>query len=310
MAALSQAKKLVRRYAPRGVVSALRGARRRAQRTRYRVRRRLDPVTIGRDDLVRAFGEVGLVEGDGVFVHSAMSAFGEIEGGPPTVIAALEQVLGPHGLIAMPAFPLTASGIDHLAAHPVFDVRETPSRMGAITEHFRKLPGVVRSDHPTHSVAARGPGAEQLVAAHADAETPFGAGTPFARMIERGVKQVWFGTGLPTFTLYHSYESLRPGGFPIEVFHPQRQPARVVDASGEEREVTTLVHDPRYAERKDETRARMKELLLAGGKLRRTTLGRGEILVLDLSDLMAELERLLEAGVTIYSFDVRERAEA
>lgn len=310
MAALSTAKKLVRRYAPRGVASALREARRRAQGTRYRVRQRLDPVTLGQDDLARAFREVGLRDGDGVFVHSAMSAFGEIQGGPTTVIAALEQVLGPQGLIAMPAFPLTASGLDHLAANPVFDVRETPSRVGAITEHFRKLPGVVRSDHPTHSIAARGPGAEELVAGHADAETPFGEGTPFARMIERGVKQVWFGTGLPTFTLYHAYESLRPGGFPIEVFYPQRQPARVVDASGAEREVTTLVHDPRYAERKDETRERMKELLLAGGKLHRTTLGRGEILVLDLSDLMSELERLLQAGVTIYAFDVRSEGEA
>jgi aminoglycoside 3-N-acetyltransferase len=310
VAALSTAKKLVRRYAPGGVVSALRAARRKAQRTRYRVRQRLDPVSLGRGDLVRAFREVGLGEGDGVFVHSAMSAFGEIQGGAPTVVAALEEVLGPHGLIVMPAFPLTGSGLDHLAAHPVFDVRETPSRMGAITEHFRELPGVARSDHPTHSVAARGPGADELVAGHADAETPFGAGTPFARMIERGVKQVWFGTGLPTFTLYHAYESLRPGGFPIDVYHSQRQPARVVDARGEEREVTTLVHDPRYAGRKDETRARMKELLLEGAKLRRTRLGRGEILALDLSDLMGEMERLLQAGVTIYAFDVREPVDA
>jgi aminoglycoside 3-N-acetyltransferase len=178
--------------------------------------------------------------------------------------------------------------------------------MGAVTEYFRKLPGVVRSDHPTHSVAARGPGAEDLVAGHADAETPFGAGTPFARMIERGMQQVWFGTGLPVFTLYHAYEALRPGGFPIAVFHPERLPARVVDARGEERAVTTLVHDPRYAERKDETRARMKELLLAGGTLRSAALGRGEVLALDLADLMSEMERLLQAGVTIYAFDVRE----
>jgi aminoglycoside 3-N-acetyltransferase len=304
--ALSTAKKLVQRYAPRGVVTALRGARRRAQRTRYRVRQRIDPVTLDREEIARAFREVGLREGDGVFVHSAMSAFGEIQGGPPTVIAALEQVVGSSGLISMPAFPLTGSGIDHLAGNPVFDVRETPSRMGAITEHFRKLPGVARSDHPTHSVAARGPGAEELVAGHAEAETPFGEGTPFARMIERGLKQVWFGTGLPIFTLYHAYEALRPGGFPIAVFHPERLPARVVDARGQEREVTTLVHDPRYAGRKDETRARMKELLLEAGTLRRTELGRGEILALDLSDLIGEMERLLQAGVTIYSFDVRE----
>jgi aminoglycoside 3-N-acetyltransferase len=308
MATLSTAKKLVRRYAPRRVVSALRRGQRRARGARFRIRQRIDPVTLGRVDLVHAFREVGLNEGDGVFLQAAMSAFGEIEGGPATVVAALDEVLGPEGLIAMPTFPLTGSAIDHLAAEPVFDVLSTPSRMGAITEYFRTLPGVVRSDHPTHPVAARGPGAEQLVAGHAVAATPFGEGTPFARLIERGVKQVWFGTGLRIFTLYHAYESLRPGGFPIAVYHSRRRTSRVVGVDGVERTVTTLVHDPRYAERKDPTRERMKELLLQGGKLRRTQLGRGEILVLDLADLVQEMERLLQAGSTIYAFDVREEA--
>jgi aminoglycoside 3-N-acetyltransferase len=306
MAALANAKQLVQRYAPHRVVSILRRAQRRARGVRYRLRQRVDPVTLVREDVVRAFREVGLREGDGVFVQTAMSAFGEIEGGAPTVVAALEEVLGPDGLIVMPAFPLTGSGADHLAEHPVFDVRESPSRMGAITEHFRKLPGVVRSDHPTHSIAARGPGAEELVAGHADAETPFGVGTPFERMVQRGVTQVWFGTGLRTFTAYHAYECLRPGGFPIDVFHPTRLPSRVVGPDGAEREVTTLVHDPRYADRKDPTRDRMKELLLEGGRLRRTTLGRGEIMVLGLPEMMGEMERLLQRGVTIYAFDVRD----
>src|SRR5687768_2555684 len=127
MAGLVTAKKLAQRYAPRSVVSVLRRARRRARGTRYRLRQRLDPVTLDREDLVRAFREVGLRQGDGVFMHTSMSAFGEIRGGPATTVAALEEVLGPEGLIAMPAFPLTGSGIDHLTAHPVFDVRETPS---------------------------------------------------------------------------------------------------------------------------------------------------------------------------------------
>jgi aminoglycoside 3-N-acetyltransferase len=310
MQILGSAKKLVERRAPARLVSRLRRAQRKARGARYRIRQRLDPVSLGREDLERAFRAVGLTEGDGVFVHSSLSAFGEIQGGPATVMAALERVLGPEGLIAMPAFPLTAGAADHLRAHPVFDVRRTPSRMGALTEHFRQLDGVARSDHPTHSVAARGPGAEELVAGHADAETPFGTGTPFARLIDREMKQVWFGAGLTTFTLYHAYEVLRPGGFPVEVLHPERVPARVVGLDGEERSVTTLVHDPRYATRKDPTRERMKARLLEAGTLRSTRLGRGEIMALDLGDLMSEMERLLGAGVTIYAFDVRDAGAA
>ena len=68
------------------------------------------------------------------------------------------------------------------------------------------------------SVCARGPGAEELVAGHELAPTPFGAGTPFARLIERGAHQVYFGSGVGAITMYHAYECLREPPYPIEVF--------------------------------------------------------------------------------------------
>ena len=71
--------------------------------------------------------------------------------------------------------------IEHLASDPVFDVRSTPSRMGAISEAFRQAPGTLRSLHPTHSTCVRGPGADAIVAGHESAPAPFGDGTPFPR---------------------------------------------------------------------------------------------------------------------------------
>jgi aminoglycoside 3-N-acetyltransferase len=287
---------------PASRLTQLRAARTRLRRLRYGLRQRAAPVHVTRDDIVASLREVGLREGDGVFIHSSLSRFGEIEGGSETVLEAFDEVLGPDGLIAMPAFPLVGGTLEFLSTEPVFDVRSTPSTMGALTERFRTSPGAVRSLHPTHSVVARGPGAEELVAGHAEAATPFGEGTPFARMIERGVVQVWFGVGLRIFTLYHAFECLHPG-FPIEVFHEERVEARVIDEDGRERRVSTLVHDPVTAGRKDPTRDAIRDHLLEAGVLRRTTLGRGEVMAARMPELMRELETLLGRGITIYQID-------
>ncbi len=299
---------ILSRLPPRRLAQ-LRAARERLRRFRYRVRQKAAPVTVRREEIVRSLRDVGLREGDGVFLHSSLSKFGEIEGGSGTVIEALDELLGPEGLIAMPAFPLVGGTAEYLSTDPVFDVRSTPSTMGALTERFRTSPDVFRSLHPTHSVSARGPGAEQLVAGHAEAETPFGDGTPFARMIDRGMVQLWFGVGLRIFTLYHAFECLRPGGFPIEVFADGRVDARVIDEEGRERTVSTLVHDPVIGARKDPTRDAIRDHLLEAGVLRRATLGRGEVMAARMPELMAELETLLNRGITIYRIPIATTAE-
>lgn len=286
---------------PSSAVARLRDTKKGTRRARYRARQRLRPVSVSRADVVRALRDVGVREGDGVFAHISMSAFGEVEGGSDTVLDAFEEAVGPHGTVALPAFPLAGGMHEYLATDPVFDVRETPSRMGAVTEAFRRRPGVRRSLHPTHSVAASGPAAEEVVRGHADADTPFGAGTPFAAMIERDFVQLWLGTGIRIFTLYHSFECLREGGFPIDVFEAEAVAARCVDEEGRELVVRTLVHDPGVSGRKDDRRERMLQHLLAAGAVRRAALGRGEVLGGRMRRLLRELETLLQQGVTIYN---------
>jgi aminoglycoside 3-N-acetyltransferase len=295
-------RKLLRRL-PRPLVDGLRVGRKRYRSARYRARERLRPVKLDGEQIEAALREAGLGEGDAAFVQAAMSSFGTIDGGPGTVIDAFQKVLGPDGLIAMPAFPLDRPAIEYLREGPVFDLRNTPSRMGAISEIFRTSPGAVRSLHPTHSVSARGRGAETLVAGHELAETPFGAGTPFERLIERGAHQVFFGSGVGAITLYHAFECLREPAYPIEVFWPQRIDARCIDPEGRELVVHTLVHDPRVtAERIDSNpriEAQVRERLIEGG-MRSVRLGRGEVLAQPLPDLMVTFEQMLEEEMTIY----------
>jgi aminoglycoside 3-N-acetyltransferase len=305
-------RKLLRRL-PRPLLDRMRAARRRYRSTRYRARERLRPVHVDRDAIEVALREAGVGEGDAVFFQAQMSAFGTIEGGPASVLDALRRAVGDAGLIAMPAFPLAGPALEHLRGGAVFDLRNTPSRMGTISERFRTSDSAVRSLHPTHSVSAAGPGAEALVSGHESATTPFGAGTPFARLVERGAHQLFFGSGVGAITMYHAYECLREPPFPIEVFWPQRIEARCVDGAGRELVVETLVHDPRVtALRIDNNPAieqRVRARLLDGG-MGAVRLGRGEILAQPLPELMQQFEQMLGEGMTIYADELLAEAKA
>lgn len=291
------------RHLPQPLLDRLRGARKRYRSARYRARERLRPVRVDRPKIVAVLREAGLGEGDAVLVQAKMSAFGTIEGGPQTVIDAFEKVVGSDGLIAMPAFPLDRPALEYLREDPVFDLRNTPSRMGAISERFRTSPGTTRSLHPTHSITARGSGADDLVAGHELAETPFGAGTPYARLIDRGAHQVFFGSGVGPLTMYHAFECLREPPYPIEVFWPQRIPARCIDAAGNEVVVHTLVHHPRVVggriDNDPRVESRVRKRLL-DGEMRSVTLGRGEVLTQPIPQMIDQFEQMLDEGMTIY----------
>ena len=288
---------------PRPIRETLRTSRKRYRSARYRLRERFRPTTLSAQDVATALRECGLEEGDACFMQAAMSAFGGFEDGPGTVVAGVETVVGPDGLITMPAYSLTGPAIEHLATDPVFDARQTPSRMGAISEAFRVSPGTLRSVHPTHSTCARGPEAAAIVAHHERASTPFGDGTPFPRIRDRDALQVFFGCGTGVITMYHSFECVRVPPFPLDVFADRVFDARCVGWEGQELTVRTLVHNPALHPGRIDSNPRLqriyREAILAADGVA-VELGRGEILAIRLPALFDVFERLLGEGITIY----------
>jgi aminoglycoside 3-N-acetyltransferase len=291
---------------PAPALGLARRLRRQRSRVANRARRRLRPVYLTADDVAEALTAGGLRPGDTVFFQASMARFGQIDGGAQAVIEALEATLGQDGMVAMPSFPFTTGMVEYLSADPVFDIRHTPSAMGAISERFRVLAETHRSLHPTHPVCARGPGAAELVAGHESASTPFGEGTPFADLVRRGAHQVWFGTDVHAFTIYHTFECLLGKRFPIRVFLDEPMRARCIDATGSEHLVETLVHDPAVARRRirSESRQVVRQRLLDSGVMRSVRLGWGEILVARMPEMFDLLEALLRDGLTIYDIDV------
>jgi hypothetical protein len=141
------------------------------------------------------------------------------------------------------------------------------------------------------------------VVGHELADTPFGAGTPFAKLIERGAHQVFFGSGVRAITMYHAWECLREPPYPIDVFWPHRIEAHCIDAQGRELAVPTLVHHPRVMPGRIDSdpalEARVRERLIRGG-MRSVGLGRGEVLAQPLPEFVGQLELMLGEGLTLY----------
>ena len=57
---------------------------------------------VDKDVIVQGLRELGLREGDLMVVHSSLSSFGYVVGGPDTVIDALLETVGPRGTVIMP----------------------------------------------------------------------------------------------------------------------------------------------------------------------------------------------------------------
>ena len=112
------------------------------------------------EKLVEGFRDLGVEAGDSLLVHSSYKSFGPVEGGPQTVIHALEAALGEEGTLIMPTF-----NFDFNKGEP-WDVRTTPSKMGVLTELVRQDPRAKRVFHPFYSFAVLGRHAEMLGSLH------------------------------------------------------------------------------------------------------------------------------------------------
>ncbi len=154
--------------------------------------------------ITRDLRALGVREGTTLLVHSSLSSLGFVIGGAPAVIGALRAAIGPQGTLVLPTHSWERSGRGDFT----FDIRTTPSCVGAISETFRTMPGVVRSLHPTHSVGAIGPGAQALTQGHEHASTPCGEGTPYARVIDARGQILFLGATLDQNTMFHTFEAL------------------------------------------------------------------------------------------------------
>lgn len=175
---------------------------------------------VARSRLARDLRALGLGPGGVTMVHCRMSALGRVVGGAETVVRALLDVVGPDGALMaytgwQDAPPDDLDALDeetrrtYMEEHPPYDPRVALSSRdhGRVPEALRTWPGARHSGHPEAGVVAVGPLAEVLTTGH-PFDDAYGAGIPYARLVDLGGRVVMLGAPLDTVTLVHHAEAI------------------------------------------------------------------------------------------------------
>jgi aminoglycoside 3-N-acetyltransferase len=155
---------------------------------------------ISRTQVVQQLRDLGVAPGAVLVVNTSFRAVRPVEGGPGGLIAALRQVIGAGGTLVMPT--MTGSSRDE-----AYDAATTPTHDGVVAETFWRLPGVLRSDHPTSSFAAAGPLAASITAPQ-PLEPVHGLDSPIGRVYQHDGQILLLGVDHSTDTTVHLGEDL------------------------------------------------------------------------------------------------------
>ncbi|GAA0405762.1 AAC(3) family N-acetyltransferase [Paenibacillus motobuensis] len=136
-----------------------------------------------------------------LLVHSSMKSIGEVDGGADTVLDALSEYMQ-EGLLVLPTHTWSYINADN----PKFYVETSPSCVGILPELFRGREGVIRSYHPTHSVAALGEDAAEFVAGAELCDTPCHRESPWGKLLDRQATIMLVGVDLRRNTFIHGIE--------------------------------------------------------------------------------------------------------
>ena len=154
-----------------------------------------------KNDLIEHIRTMGIEPDDTLLIHSSMKAIGKVENGADTVLDAFIEYLA-DGLLIFPTHTWRQINEDY----NVFDVVNEPSCVGILTNLFMKRPGVIRSWHPTHSVAALGRDAQQYTAGEERFDTPCPRDGCWGKLYDRKGKILFLGAPTTRNTIIHGVE--------------------------------------------------------------------------------------------------------
>lgn len=145
--------------------------------------------------------ELGIKKKDTLLVHSSMKSIGEVENGAEGVLDAFIEFFT-DGLLIFPTHTWATINV----RNSIYDPETEPSCVGILSNLFMKRQGVMRSWHPTHSVAALGQKVEEYIRSDDNAETPCPRNGCWGKLYDMGAKILFLGCSLNKNTIIHGVE--------------------------------------------------------------------------------------------------------
>lgn len=248
-----------------------------------------DGVAVSAADFQRGLAALGVARGDVVFAHSDLATFGKLviedrECLMELICSALMSAVGEEGTLLMPTFTYS------FCKSEVFDVDRTKSTVGALTEHFRRRPGVVRTQHPIFSAAIWGRAKAEYLNIGRDS---FDENSIFAKLRRHQAKILFVGV---PFRLACTYVHYIEQSYGVPYRYLKTFSGTLRTSAGDTAKWCTYY--VRHLDQNVNTDlSRFEQRLLQLGVLRRTQVGAGHVWVAGAEELYEEGRRLLAENV-------------
>ena len=156
-----------------------------------------------KNDLKDQLKNMGLTGSETILIHSSMKSIGDVKDRADGVLDVLIDYFK-DGLLLFPTHTWKTVNSEN----PVYNPGETPSCVGILTNLFMKRDGVIRSLHPTHSIAGIGKDAAEYLCGEENCNTPCTPGGCYDRLRQRNAKILLVGVGHERNTFIHSVEEV------------------------------------------------------------------------------------------------------
>lgn len=160
-------------------------------------------MTFSKQQLRSDLNSMGLTGTETILIHSSFKSIGPVDGGADTVLDAFADFFK-DGLLLLPTHTWKTINSDN----PIFDPQKTPSCVGYLTNKFLERPNVIRSLHPTHSMAGLGKNAASYLSGEEYNNTPCTPGGCYDKLRYCNGKILLIGVGHERNTFIHSVEEV------------------------------------------------------------------------------------------------------
>jgi aminoglycoside 3-N-acetyltransferase len=244
-------------------------------------------ITIAPSAVTDGLRSIGVKPGSVVLVHPDAIVAAQFPDMPneqrlDLLIEAIDAAIGGDGTLVMPTFSYS------FTKGEAFDICNTPSAVGMVTERFRTQPGVRRTADPIFSFASRGPCAQELRAI--PVKECFGAESVFAALhrlnadiIDLGCSMTQGGTFVHYIETAHGVDYRYEKAFSGNIVSP-----------GQTSECSVVYNVRDLARRSDADLRRLQKRLADEGKLRTAEVGRSRIIAVTANDLFDTAWKMLD----------------
>lgn len=243
-----------------------------------------------KQDLLNYLNELHIDPKGTLLVHSSMKSIGEVEGGADTVLDALSEYMK-EGLLVLPTHTWSYINADN----PKFYVKDSKVCVGILPELFRQREGVLRSYHPTHSVAALGKDAAAFVKDNELWDTPCARKSPWGKLLDRKAQIMLLGVDLRRNTFIHGVEEWV--GIPGRMTDA-REALVVVTPEGKEVKVPSRRH---HGDHWSEYFWKVDEFLEEQKVMRKGRFGEATVRICEAAPMTEVLNKLLAANPNLFS---------